>query len=106
MRKFLFIQLFFFSFVISQSEVAVPEKTSNRVQVTVSGNHPDAIDDKPTIIYDNTKNIDLRSNNRPIKSTIPPNDTEEELFLPNEVIPSFSIEEPTLLDLTETATKP
>ena len=106
MRKFLFIQLFFFSLVISQSEVAVPEKISNRVQVTVSGNHPDAIDDKPTIIYDNTKNIDLRSNNRPIKSTIPPNDTEEELFLPNEVIPSFSIEEPKLLDLPETETKP
>ena len=106
MRKFLFIQLFFFSFVISQSEVAVPEKISNRVQVTVSGNHPDAIDDKPTIIYDNTKNIDLRSNNRPIKSTIPPNDTEEELFLPNEVIPSFSIEKPKLLDLPETETKP
>ena len=57
-------------------------------------------------IYDNTKNIDLRSNNRPIKSTIPPNDTEEELFLPNEVIPSFSIEKPKLLDLPETETKP
>ena len=87
MKNFLFIQLFFFSFVISQNEVAVPEKISNRVQVTVSGNHPDAIDDKTTIIYDNTKNIDLRSSNRPIKSTIPQSDTEEELFLPNENIP-------------------
>ena len=105
MRNFLFIQLFFFSFVISQKEVAVPEKISNRVQVTVSGNHPDAIDNKPTIIYDNTKYIDLRSNNRPIKSTIPPSDTEEELFLPNEVIPSLSIEEPKLLDLPETEEK-
>ena len=105
MRNFLFIQLLFFSFVISQSEVVVPQKISNRIQVTVSGNHPDAIDNKPTIIYDNTKNIDLRSNNRPIKSTIPPSDTEEELFLPNEVIPSLSIEEPKLLDLSETEAK-
>ena len=83
-----------------------PQKISNRVQVTVSGNHPDAIGNKPTIIYDNTKNIDLRSNNRPIKSTIPPSDTEEELFLPNEVIPSLSIEEPKLLDLPEVEAKP
>ena len=101
MRIFLFIQLSFFSLVISQEEVAVPKQVSNRVQVTVSGNHPDAIGNKPTIIYDNTKNIDLRSNNRPIKSTIPPSDTEQELFLPNEVIPSLSIEEPKLLDLPE-----
>ena len=57
-------------------------------------------------IYDNTKNIDLRSNNRPIKNTIPPSDTEEELFLPNEVIPSLSIEEPKLLDLPEVESKP
>ncbi len=106
MKNFLFIQLFFFSFVISQNEVAVPEKISNRVQVTVSGNHPDAIDDKTTIIYDNTKNIDLRSSNRPIKSTIPQSDTEEELFLPNENIPSLSIEEPKLLDLPESEAKP
>ena len=106
MRIFLFIQLSFFSLAISQGEVAVPKKVSNRVQVTVSGNHPDAIGNKPTIIYDNTKNIDLRSNNRPIKSTIPPSDTEEELFLPNEVIPSLSIEEPKLLDLPEVEAKP
>ena len=105
MRNFLFIQLSFFSLVISQEEVAVPKKVSNRVQVTVSGNHPDAIGNKPTIIYDNTKNIDLRSNNRPIKSTIPPSDTEEELFFPNEVIPSLSIEEPKLLDLPEVEAK-
>ena len=106
MRNFLFIQLSFFCFATSKEEVVVPEKISNRVQVTVSGNHPDAIGDKPTIIYDNTKNIDLRSNNRPIKSTIPSSDTEEELFLPNEVIPSLSIEEPKLLDLPEVETKP
>jgi hypothetical protein len=106
MRIFLFIQLSFFSLAISQEEVAVPQKVSNRVQVTVSGNHPDAIGNKPTIIYDNTKNIDLRSNNRPIKNTIPPSDTEEELFLPNEVIPSLSIEEPKLLDLPEVEAKP
>ena len=106
MRIFLFIQLSFFCLAISQSEVIVPEKISNRVQITVSGNHPDAIDNKPTIIYDNTKNIDLRSNNRPIKSTIPPSDTEEELFLPNEIIPSLSIEEPKLFDLPDTEVKP
>ena len=87
--------------LFGQSEGVAPKKDPNPVQVTVSGNHPDAIGNKPTIIYDNTKNIDLRSNNRPIKNTIPPSDTEEELFLPNEVIPSLSIEEPKLLDLPE-----
>ena len=60
MRIFLFIQLSFFSLAISQEEYAVPKKVSNRVQVTVSGNHPDAIGNKPTIIYDNTKNIEGR----------------------------------------------
>ena len=103
MKYFLFIHIISLTCLFSQeNSVASPKKISNRIQVTVSGNHPDAINDKPTIIYDNTKNIDLRSNNRPIKNTIPPSDTEEELFLPNEVIPSLSIEEPKLGDLPET----
>ena len=103
MKYFLFIYIISLTCLISQeNSVVSPKKISNRIQVTVSGNHPDAINDKPTIIYDNTKNIDLRSNNRPIKNTIPPSDTEEELFLPNEVIPSLSIEEPKLGDLPET----
>ena len=103
MKYFLFIHIISLTCLFSQeNSVASPKKISNRIQVTVSGNHPDAINDEPTIIYDNTKNIDLRSNNRPIKTTIPPSDTEEELFLPNEVIPSLSIEEPKLGDLPET----
>ena len=103
MKYFLFIYIIPLTYLFSQeNSVVSPKKISNRIQVTVSGNHPDAINDKPTIIYDNTKNIDLRSDNRPIKNTIPPSDTEEELFLPNEVIPSLSIEEPKLGDLPET----
>ena len=103
MKYFLFIHIISLTCLFSQeNSVASPKKISNRIQVTVSGNHPDAINDEPTIIYDNTKNIDLRTNNRPIKNTIPPSDTEEELFLPNEVIPSLSIEEPKLGDLPET----
>ena len=103
MKYFLFIHIISLTCLFSQeNSVASPKKISNRIQVTVSGNHPDAINDEPTIIYDNTKNIDLRSNNRPTKTTIPPSDTEEELFLPNEVIPSLSIEEPKLGDLPET----
>ena len=78
-----------------------PEKISNRVQVTVSGNHPDAINNESTIIFDNSKNIDLRSNNRPIKNTVPPSDTEEELFLPNEVMPTLSVEEFKMIDLID-----
>ena len=89
--------------VFAQSDNSVtPKEFPNRVQVTVSGNHPDAIDNKSTVIFDNTKNIDLRTNNRPIKDIIPPNDTEEELFLPNEVIPTLSIEESDLNSLPET----
>ncbi|MFL2994326.1 MAG: hypothetical protein ACJZ1Y_01765 [Candidatus Neomarinimicrobiota bacterium] len=103
MKYFLFIYIISLTCLFSQeNNLSSPKKISNRIQVTVSGNHPDAINDKPTIIYDNTKNIDLRSNNRPIKNTIPPSDTEEELFLPNEVIPSLSIEEPKLGDHPET----
>ena len=102
MKYFLFIYIIPLTCLFSQeNSVVSPKKISNRIQVTVSGNHPDAINDKPTIIYDNTKNIDLRSNNRPIKNTIPASDTEEELFLPNEMIPSLSIEEPKLGDLPE-----
>ena len=102
MKYLIFIYIIFLTCVFSQENSVVgPKKISNRIQVTVSGNHPDAINDKPTIIYDNSKNIDLRSNNRPIKKTIPPSDTEEELFLPNEVIPSLSIEEPQLGNLPE-----
>ena len=89
--------------IFAQSDNSVtPKEFPNRVQVTVSGNHPDAIDNKSTVIFDNTKNIDLRTNNRPIKDIIPPSDTEEELFLPNEAIPTLSIEESDLNSLPET----
>ena len=88
--------------IFGQSEAVAPKQNPNPVQVTVSGNHPDAIANKSTVIFDNTKNIDLRSYERPIKNTIPENDTEEELFLPNEVIPTFSIEEKDLKSLPET----
>ena len=88
--------------IFGQSEAVAPKQNPNPVQVTVSGNHPDAIANKSTVIFDNTKNIDLRSYERPIKNIIPPSDTEEELFLPNEVIPTFSIEEKDLKSLPET----
>ena len=88
-----------------QSKGVAPKKIQNPVQVTVSGNHPDALDNESTVIFDNTKNIDRRSYNRPIKNTIPSSDTEEEMFLPNEVIPTFSIEEKTLNTLPETEPK-
>ena len=91
--------------LFGQSEGVAPKKDPNPVQVTVSGNHPDALNNESTVIFDNTKNIDLRSYNRPIKSTIPPSDTEEEMFLPNEVIPTLSIEEKTLNTLPETEPK-
>ena len=88
--------------IFGQSEAVAPKQNPNPVQVTVSGNHPDAIANKSTVIFDNTKNIDLRSYERPIKNTIPPSDTEEELFLPNEIIPTLSIEEKDLKSLPET----
>ena len=89
--------------IFGQSATTVaPKQNPHPVQVTVSGNHPDAIKNQSTIIYDNTKNIDLRSYERPIKNTVPPSDTEEELFLPNEVIPVLSIEEMNLKSLPET----
>ena len=91
--------------LFGQSEGVAPKKDPNPVQVIVSGNHPDALNNESTVIFDNAKNIDLRSYNRPIKSTIPPSDTEEEMFLPNEVIPTFSIEEKTLNTLPETEPK-
>ena len=88
--------------IFGQSKAVAPKQNPNPVQVTVSGNHPDAIANKSTVIFDNTKNIELRSYERPIKNIIPPSDTEEELFLPNEVIPTFSIEEKDLKSLPET----
>ena len=88
--------------IFGQSTAVAPKQNPNPVQVTVSGNHPDAISNKSTVIFDNTRNIDMRSYERPIKNTIPPSDTEEELFLPNEVIPTFSIEEKDLNSLPET----
>ena len=91
--------------LFGQSEGVAPKKNLNPVQVTVSGNHPDALNNESTVIFDNTKNVDLRSYNRPIKNTIPPSDTEEEMFLPNEVIPTFSIEEKTLSTLPEAEPK-
>ena len=84
------------------SSVVAPKQNPNPVQVTVSGNHPDAIENRSTVIFDNTKNVDLRSYERPIKNTIPSSDTEEELFLPNEVIPILDIEEIDLYSLPET----
>ena len=45
------------------------------VQVIVSGNHPDAVGNGATIIYDNRRGIDLRSFERPIKTIIPVLDT-------------------------------
>ena len=101
--KYFTIIITFYSLVIAQGDVIIaPEKISNRVQVIVSGNHPDAINNESTIIFDNSKNIDLRSNNRPIKNTIPTSETEEELFLPNEVMPTLSVEESKIADLLET----
>ena len=91
--------------LFGQTEGVAPKKNPNPVQVTVSGNHPDALNNESTIIFDNTKNIDLRSYNRPIKNTIPSSDTEEEMFLPNEVIPTFPVEEKTLNTLPETEPK-
>tara|TARA_Y100001970_G_scaffold138944_1_gene170930 strand:+ start:2735 stop:3340 length:606 start_codon:yes stop_codon:yes gene_type:complete len=90
------------SCLFGQSGVVAPQKKSKPVQVTVSGNHPDAMNNESTVIFDNTKNIDLRSYNRPIKNTIPPSDTEEEMFLPNELIPTLTIEEKILKTLPDT----
>ena len=100
--KYFTIIIIIHSLSLAQDGIRVaPEKISNRVQVTVSGNHPDAINNESTIIFDNSKNIDLRSNNRPIKNTVPPSDTEEELFLPNEVMPTLSVEEFKMVDLID-----
>jgi hypothetical protein len=100
--KYFTIIIILHSLSLTQDDVRVaPEKISNRVQVIVSGNHPDAINNESTIIFDNSKNIDLRSNNRPIKNTVPPSDTEEELFLPNEVMPTLSVEEFMTVDLID-----
>ena len=100
--KYFTIIIILHSLSMTQDDVRVaPEKISNRVQVIVSGNHPDAINNESTIIFDNSKNIDLRSNNRPIKNTVPPSDTEEELFLPNEVMPTLSVEEFKMVDLID-----
>ena len=101
-KDIVLVIIIIWSAIFGQSEAVAPKQNPNPVQVTVSGNHPDAIANKSTVIFDNTKNIDLRSYERPIKNTIPPNDTEEELFLPNEVIPTFSIEEKDLKSLPET----
>ena len=104
--KYFTIIIIFYSLLTAQDGFRVaPEKISNRVQVIVSGNHPDAINNESTIIFDNSKNIDLRSNNRPIKNTVPQSDTEEELFLPNEVMPTLSTEELKLVDLQKTETQ-
>ena len=86
-RIVILIFLVFNHRLLSQNSAVAPEQNPFPIQVTVSGNHPDAIDNKATVIYDNMKNVDRRSYERPIKNDIPPSDTEEELFLPNEVIP-------------------
>ena len=104
--KYFTIIIIFYSLLTAQDGFRVaPEKISNRVQVIVSGNHPDAINNESTIIFDNSKNIDLRSSNRPIKNTVPQSDTEEELFLPNEVMPTLSTEKLKLVDLQKTETQ-
>jgi len=97
----IFILLAFNYRLVSQSSEVSPKKIPFPIQVTVSGNHPDAIDNKSTVIFDNMKNIDRRSYERPIKSDIPPSDTEEELFLPNEVIPILPVEEVSLKNLPD-----
>ena len=64
------------SYLMSQEGV---QKSSAQyrdpVQVIVSGNHPDAVGDGATIIYDNRRGIDLRSFERPIKTIMPVLDT-------------------------------
>ena len=97
----IFILLAFNYRLVSQSSEVSPKQSPFPIQVTVSGNHPDAIDNKSTVIFDNMKNIDRRSYERPIKNDIPPSDTEEELFLPNEVIPILSVEEVSLKNLPD-----
>ena len=100
-RVVIFILLVFNYRLVSQSAEVAPKQNPFPIQVTVSGNHPDAIDNKSTVIFDNRKNVDRRSYERPIKNDIPPSDTEEELFLPNEVIPILPVEEVTLKSLPD-----
>ena len=100
-RPVIFILLAFNYRLLCQSSELAPKQNPFPIQVTVSGNHPDAIDNKSTVIFDNMKNIDRRSYERPIKNDIPPSDTEEELFLPNEVIPILSVEEVSLKNLPD-----
>ena len=58
--------------LISQKLAQQPTAENRKpVQVIVSGNHPDAIDNGETVIYDNRKGIALRSFERPIKTTVP-----------------------------------
>ena len=63
--------------LISQKLAQQPTAENRKpVQVIVSGNHPDAIDNGETVIYDNRKGIDLRSFERPIKTTVPSLESE------------------------------
>ena len=39
--------------LFGQTEGVAPKKNPNPVQVTVSGNHPDALNNESTIIFDN-----------------------------------------------------
>ena len=100
-RPVIFILLAFNYRLLCQSSEVAPKQNPFPIQVTVSGNHPDAIDNKSTVIFDNMKNVDRRSYERPIKNDIPPSDTEEELFLPNEVIPILPVEEVSLKNLPD-----
>ena len=43
--------------LFGQTEGVAPKKNPNPAQVTVSGNHPDALNNESTVIFDNTKNI-------------------------------------------------
>tara|TARA_B100000678_G_scaffold282561_1_gene281606 strand:- start:221 stop:946 length:726 start_codon:yes stop_codon:yes gene_type:complete len=82
--------------LISQTTIQKsPTQHRNPVQVIVSGNHPDAIGDGETVIYDNRKGIDLRSFERPIKTTIPLLDSvpeTEQVIIPNESLPEYAEE--------------
>ena len=62
--KYFTIILLLHSLSMTQDDVRVaPEKISNRVQVIVSGNHPDAINNESTIIFDNSKNRCFKERN-------------------------------------------
>ena len=50
--------------LFGQTEGVAPKKNPNPVQVTVSGNHPDALNNESTVIFDNTKNINSNTDSK------------------------------------------